>query len=107
MTKTRTASIYHEERAWFFAALALVLIVFSAYAYLVSASVVHVVMRKEFDREISRTSSYVSQLEARYIDAQHTVSERVATLEGYARTDEKVFIEKAPTSLVLSTNNGS
>ena len=92
---------------WFFVALAVLLGMFALYIYFVSASVVHVVMRKEINHEITRVSSSVGQLESQYIESQHAVSADIASLEGYRETDDKIFIDRTTTSLVLSTNNGS
>jgi cell division protein FtsL len=90
---------------WFFAALIILLIVFSLYIYFVSMSVVHVVMRKEVNQQIATLSSAVSQLESDYIDAQHAVSDRIASLDGFSKTDEKVFINRQSASLVLADDN--
>ncbi len=92
---------------WFFAALTLLLAVFIAYMYFVSASVVHVVIRKEVGQEISVLSSYVSQLESQYIEAQHRVSADIANLKGYVVVEDKIFIDRTTTSLVLSERNDS
>ncbi len=97
--------LYKEERVWFFTALSFLLIVFAAYMYFVSASVVHVVIRKEINQEVLRTSSYVSQLEAEYIEAQHSVSNEIASREGYQEVDNKIFIDRTETTLVLGRNN--
>lgn len=94
--------VYQDERLLFFGALSLLCFVFILYTYFVSLSVVHVVMRKEVSNEITELSSYVGQLESQYIEAQHAMSEDIASLDGFVRTDEKVFIERTPASLVLS-----
>ncbi|MCD5382068.1 MAG: hypothetical protein LR017_01985 [Candidatus Pacebacteria bacterium] len=97
----KTTTLYREERTWFFAALVVLLMIFAAYIYFVSASVVHVVIRKEMNQEILKTSSYVSQLEAAYIEAQHAVSSDIASREGYQVVSEKMYINRADTTLVL------
>jgi len=99
--------LYKEERMWFFVALTVLLSMFALYIYFVSASVVHVVMRKEINSEISRISSSVGQLESQYIETQYAVSAGIALLEGYKEVDKKIFIDRTTTSLVLSTNNDS
>lgn len=75
------------------------------YGYLLSATVVHVVMQKEVRHEISETHTEIAKLEAEYIAKQNTVSDEIASLEGYVVTDAKIFIAKGDTSLVLSSNN--
>lgn len=102
----RTA-VYKDERTWFFAAATLLAVTFILYAYFVMASVVHVVIRKELSQEAVTKSSYVSQLETEYIDAQHAVSEEIATQRGYTKIEKKVFVDKTPTTLVLSSTNES
>lgn len=88
---------------WFFAAFGLLLSLFAAYIYFVSASVVHVVMRKEINQELSQVGSQVSQLEAAYIEAQHSVSDNLALQHGYTKIAEKTFVDRGATTLVLSS----
>lgn len=76
---------------------------FALYMYLVSASVLHVVMRTEVHQEIASISSEISELEGEYIQAQHRVSSDIASLQGYTHTSLKIFIDKTPSSLVLNT----
>lgn len=97
------ASLYEHEKTWFFAACACLVAVIGAYMYFLSASVMHVVMRKEVDREYASLASEVSVLEAKYIDVQHKVSEDIATLHGFTKTDTKVFIDRTTQSLSLRT----
>ena len=104
MSRIKTATIHQKEKYWFFAASFLLVLSFIAYMYFVSASVVHVVMRKEIDVEINTLSSKISQLEAEYIEAQHTVSTNIATLQGYVANDAKIFIDRTQASLVLLQN---
>lgn len=76
-----------------------------AYMYFLSLSVVHVVMRKEATAQIGELRSEIARLETSYIEAKHQISARVASLEGFNQTEEKVFISKAEQSLVLRTAN--
>lgn len=85
-------------------ALSLLFITFLAYGYFVSASVMHVVMRKDIDRAIADQGSVISELEAEYIDAQHAVSAEIATLRGFTHNPKKVFIDTSETTLVFSRN---
>jgi len=102
MTSRKTTQTYQTHKRWFFAALSMLLVVSSLYAYFVISSVVHVVMRKELDREIADLGSYVSQLEARYIDAQLAVSTLRAEDEGYVVAMEKTFIDASAPAVALS-----
>lgn len=76
-------------------------VLFAAYVYLISASVVHVVMRTEVSQEMTKIASEISELESQYIEAQHRVSSDIASLQGYTQTAAKVFIDRTPSSLVL------
>lgn len=100
----RGATLYKDERRWLYATVLFVLSVFFAYIYFVSASVVHVVMRKEVDTQIAAVSSELSELEGNYIEAQHAVSEEIASMQGYTLTDEKIFIDRSEGTLVLLQN---
>ena len=107
MKRQTTTVLYREEKMWFFAALFILMFVSVLYVYFLSASVVHVVMRKEINQEIAQVSSQVSSLESEYIEAQHRVSDDIASMHGYVVTEEKVFIDRTQTSLVLSDSNDS
>ncbi len=76
------------------------------YMYFVSASVLHVVMRTEVSQENTKIASDISALESKYIAAQHKVSSDIASLQGYKKTAEKVFIDREKSSLVLNTRTG-
>lgn len=71
------------------------------YIYLLSSTVVHVVMQKEINRELQDISSQISELEATYIEQQHSMSNEVATLQGFVTVKEKIFIDKGESSLVF------
>ena len=105
MTRTNTTP-YCTERRIFFAALSLLLILFGAYVYFVSASIVHVIARKEIDREIAQVNSRIGDLESAYIVAQQAITEDTISEYGFASVSaSKVYIERAPTNLVLLTHN--
>lgn len=107
MTRKNQTQLYKEQQVWFFVAAGLLLCVLILYVYFVCASVTHVVMRKEINREIAQTGSYVSQLEAQYIRSQHEMSSDIASMKGYVIAEDKVFIDRTQATLVLSTNNDS
>lgn len=77
---------------------------FALYMYLIGASVVHVVIRKEVNQDLVTLHTEISLLETAYIESQHRVSDEIASLEGYETIVSKVFIDRTPSSLVLSTN---
>lgn len=99
-----TTALYGEERTWFYVALILLVSTVVSYMYFVSASVVHVVMRKEMDTTLASMHSQVGNLEAKYIEAQHAMSVEIASREGYTKTDEKIFIDMTETPVALLQN---
>jgi len=94
----------HTEKAIFMTLATTCLCLFVLYIYFVSASVLHVVMRTEIDQEITVVASAISELEGKYIEAQHRVSSDIASLQGFTKTSSKVFIDRSKDSLVLSTD---
>jgi|GEM_PF-1889647 len=102
MQKRATALTYKEYRTWFFGALSIFAVICSLYAYFVISSVVHVVMRKELNQEITATSSYISQLETQYINAQQAVNYDLAERDGYVAVRDKVFVDTSAVAVALS-----
>jgi hypothetical protein len=72
------------------------------YMYFLTASVVDVVLRKEATEQVKLVRSEITQLESAYIDAQHTISDRVAALFEFTATSEKVFVDRTPPALVMA-----
>ena len=76
------------------------------YMYFLTMSVVHVVLRKEVVSSIRDVESQIASLESSYINAQHTVSDKMATLENFTQNDNKIFVERgAKPTLVLSNTS--
>lgn len=96
-----TTALYGEERTWFYGALFLLVATVVLYMYFVSASVVHVVVRKEMDTTLASMHSQVGNLEAKYIEAQHAMSADIASRDGYTKTDKKIFIDMTETPVAL------
>jgi len=78
-------------------------VLFGLYMYFVASSVVHVVIRTEVEQVSQKLKSEISLLENNYIAAQHKVSRRISSLEGYDEVTEKVFIDRTAPSLVLGS----
>ena len=78
-----------------------------SYIYFLSLTVVHVVMRKEADRNISAVRSEISSLEGRYMAAQHRISTEIAQRGDLVVADDKIFINRSDKSIVLSSADGS
>lgn len=88
----------------FYTAISLFVATFALYMYFLSDSIVHVVMRKEVDAQISVLGTTVSDLEAEYIEMQHRVSNDIASLQGFVVADSKIFIDKTEPTFVLLQN---
>tara|TARA_B100000508_G_C11464066_1_gene280654 strand:+ start:1105 stop:1410 length:306 start_codon:yes stop_codon:yes gene_type:complete len=71
------------------------------YLYFLNMSVVQVVMRTEYVQDQRRLQAEIAELEASYIEAQHVIAARIATLDGYNTNTEKIFVSRTDTSLVL------
>ena len=68
--------------------------------YLLSASVIHVVMSKETDEKIHKVNSEIAALEAEYMERQHKISREIVDQSGYVKVAEKIFIDMNDVSLV-------
>lgn len=76
-----------------------------SYIYFLSLTVVHVVMRKETDRDITRLHSQISSLESEYMAAQHRISTEISQRTDLTLNNDKIFINKAGANLVLSSRS--
>ena len=94
--------MYYKEHVILVALTSTLLLLFAAYVYFVSASIVHVVIRQEVQQEITAISSEISELETHYISLQHSVSEEIATQNGFVAANDKIYIDRSPANLVLS-----
>ena len=103
MTKVKTYNINIEKLACL-SLTGVCVALFAMYMYFVSASVIHVVIRKEINHDLLALNSEISQLESEYIDAQHRVSSDIASMQGYKLVATKIFIDRSQPSLVLSNN---
>ncbi len=74
------------------------------YMYFLSLSVMHVVMRKETIHNLNELRSEIARLESSYIVAQHKISTEVATVGGFTKNDNKIFISRAEQNLVFRSN---
>lgn len=87
-----------------FGCLTLLVMSIILYLYFLNMSVVQVVMRMEHVQTGSKLDAEIAMLEASYIEAQHNISNRIASLDGYDTSAEKVFVSREHSSFVLSTN---
>lgn len=71
-----------------------------AYLYFLSSSVVHVVISQEYAHAQTEVASAITELEAEYIQIQHTVRKEIALQQGFVAVDEKTFVTPFDTTLV-------
>ena len=105
MNRTAVAIMKSKKETWVVALCGCLVVLAALYVYFLSVSIVHVVMRQETVQEIKEQQSRIAALEREYIAAQHTLSASVASLEGYTAVNEKVFISRTESSLVLGGAN--
>lgn len=70
------------------------------YMYLLSSSVIHVVISKETEASVYEVGSEIAALEAEYMEIQHSISKEVVEKNGYIAAGQKIFIDRANASLV-------
>jgi uncharacterized membrane protein YjgN (DUF898 family) len=88
-----------------FAGMFALFIAVAAYLYFLNVSVVHVVMRKEAVQEQNQLRTEIAALETKYIEAQHVIAARIATLDGYNRDSEKIFVSRGDVDALVLRNN--
>lgn len=72
------------------------------YMYSMVMSVMNVVVSRELVSMSSEVSATITELESRYIEAQHTVRKEVALQHGFVSAQQKTFIASPDTALVIS-----
>ena len=107
MTRATTSTPYYKERRLFFAASSLCLTLFGLYVYFISASVVHVITRKEVDGQIAQAQSRIGELESTYISAKQAIAPDMIAQYGFVAASPKVYVQKAPKNLVLATHDAN
>jgi uncharacterized SAM-binding protein YcdF (DUF218 family) len=70
------------------------------YMYLLSVSVVHVVMRKEAVQDLRALESEIAELETAFMLAQHVVSVAIIDNQQYTETSEKIFVNRSKSTAV-------
>ncbi|MBP6881216.1 MAG: hypothetical protein KBC35_01180 [Candidatus Pacebacteria bacterium] len=75
-----------------------------AYLYFLNMSVVQVVMRTEQVQKQRDLSAEIAMLESSYIEAQHKIAARIATLDNQGSAVSKIFVSRDQASLVLRGN---
>lgn len=83
-----------------YALLIMLFMLMISYMYLLSASVLHVVMSKELEEKTYLVNAETATLEAEYMEKQHAISGEIVKQSGYVKTIDKIFINKEPVSIV-------
>lgn len=97
VTKKRDSGFEH---LLLVSAFTLFSVICCTYMYLLSASVIHVVLSKEIDERMHRINSEIAALEASYMERQHEISKQIIEKNGYVKVAEKVFIDINGSDLV-------
>jgi len=95
--------IKSKKETWVVALCGVLFALVGLYLYFLSVSIIHVVIREEVNQNIKEVNSKIAALESSYIEAQHRLSASVASLEGYNKAEQKVYINRQTSSLVLNT----
>ena len=92
--------ILKDERYQTSALLIVLVCMLVAYFYLLSSSVVNVVVSREYVQAQREVASSITELEAEFIQMQHTVRRDVALQQGFVAVAEKTFVMPFDTTLV-------
>jgi hypothetical protein len=74
------------------------------YLYFLNMSVVQVVMRTEYIQTKNTLNTEIALMESQFIQAKHDVSAKLAGLDTFTAEDNKIFVERGGSSLVLGAN---
>ena len=74
------------------------------YLYFLNMSVVQVVMRTDYVKQQREVHAEIAQLEAKFIESQHTIAARIADLDEYNEDTPKIFVSRESASLVFDSN---
>jgi len=81
-----------------------VLVLTALYVYFLVSAVAQIVIGRELAYAITIAESEISQLESKYIAAQHEVSDVIARQSTFTDSTDKIFVEREQSAtLVLST----
>jgi hypothetical protein len=83
----------------FYIMLALIVMMFSMYVYLVNATVMNVVARQDTERAISSLSTSIGELEFKYIGLKNSVTLELAHAKGFKDTSPSSFLARNKSTL--------
>ena len=81
--------------------LFIAVLLMAAYMYFLSSAVVNVVLSREHSQNIRSVNSEITELEANYISAQHTILREVALQDGFVQVTDKTFVTEPAAILVV------
>lgn len=73
------------------------------YLYFLNMSVVQVVMRTDYVKQQNDLGAELAILDAKYIETQHVIASRIATMDNYNTSAEKIFVSREQPSLVFGS----
>jgi hypothetical protein len=84
------------------ACFALLISTIVLYLYFLNMSVVQVVMRIEHVQHQRELSADIASLDAKFIETQHSISTKIATLDdSYNLDSDKIFVSREKPTLVM------
>jgi len=92
--KSHAAYLHVSQQRIFAGLFTLILILSGLYIFLVSSSIVNVLVRKEIAQELSGVRGYLSDLESRFIVAKERVTLEYAHTLGFVDVSHKVFVTR-------------
>lgn len=92
--KTKSLQINIFEKRAFTALIAMIFMLMGFYGYFISKSIVNVIVREEFNNEIVRVNSAISELEFKYIAHKSTINREYAKVVGFTDLTEKKFVAR-------------
>jgi len=102
----RVAKISQNNHHLYFSLLGVtIILLLFLYMYFLSATVVHVVLRKQAITATANVESKISQLEAAYISNQNLVSEKIVSTKDFSEHTEKIFVSRVTPTVAMSNGN--
>ena len=105
-TKALPLSFVHKisTKALFFIVLAVLLVTFFSYVYLVNKTIMNVVAREKVESNISSLSTTIGTLEYKYITLKNSVTLDLAYSKGFKEATPSQFIARQKSGNSLSYN---
>ena len=93
------------EQKVIFTLLAVIVMLFSMYGYLLNSTVHSIVLRESAGKEKQTLISHIADLNAEYITSKNSITLDIASAHGFVSASEPQFISRQNTVKTLSFNN--